>query len=250
MVPASPPLVVPKTRTRVVGGEQVTTISREIELQGTADLQWMLRRIATDETAAQISIQNPPQQVVVDGNPARGFDEAKRRVVVLFGTKLASAAMRQVEMTLRQNITKATQSRSGKLADVSGSWRWKLVTPGKGTTIVSSATQLPMFTRGSMLILEPFGVPYATRVNSLVLGSGRLRARKSVRVKRGLEGPPKPKQPVGFLRATVEALRARAEFRDFAITVVFSKRHMVPSEVSRLQGTGSIVIQLKRRTAR
>jgi hypothetical protein len=73
-----------------------------------------------------------------------------------------------------------------------------------------------------------------------VIAGGQLMSRRRSR-------ETKQKQPVGFLRATVEALRARQEFRQFAVTVVFTKQHAVPGELSRKQGTGAIVIQLKRR---
>jgi hypothetical protein len=248
----APPLVVPKTRTTNLGGESAarTTIplSFDIAHQGISDLRWMLRSIAASDTAQQIALQNPPAVVEVDNKPAREFEDAQRKIVVLFGTRLAAAAMRLAEQTLRQSIQRATQQRTGRLADVAGAWRWKLITPGRGVRIVTAASELGTFTRGSVLVLEPYAVPYATRVNSLVLGSGSLKSRRaSARPRPGQMGPPKPKQAVGFLRATAEALRARQEFRQFAITVAFSKAHLVPHEVSRKQGTGSLVIQLKRR---
>jgi hypothetical protein len=239
--PATPPLVVAKHRTTTIGGQTFgrETLTFDVQAQGLSDLRWMLRTIAANDTADQIALQNPPAAVVVDNKPARTFDDAQRRIVVLFGTRFAAAAMRIIETTLQQNIQRTTFARTGRLQDVSGAWRWRLITPGKGSRIVSSSTDLPTFSRGTVLVLEPYGVPHATRVNSLVRGSGSLRTR------RGQQG--KPKQPVGFLRATVEAVRRRQEFRQFAITVAFSKVHAIPGELSRLQGTGSIVIQLKRR---
>jgi hypothetical protein len=249
----APPLVVPKSRTSVIGGQAFgkETITFDIQAQGMADLQWMLRSIAAKDTAQQMELGNPPSAVIVDNNPGKGFDDAKKRIVVHFGTILATTAMRVVESTLRQNIERATVARTGRLRNVSGAWRWRLITPGGGSRVVTAGQPLPTFVRGSILVLEPYGVPHATRVNSLVLGKGSLKAKRASRLKKGEMGPPKPKQPVGFLRATVEALRNRAEFRDFALTVAFSKLHMVPGELhSERQGTGSIVIQLKRATAR
>jgi hypothetical protein len=241
-IPATAPAVVPKTRTTTIGGQtfERQTLTLDVQAQGLADLRWMLRSIAANETAQQVRLHNPPSAVVVDNRPAREFDDAQRKVVVLYGTRLATAAMRLVETTLRQNIIKTTFRRSGRLQDISGSWRWRLIIPGAGSRVVTAGSELPTFVRGSILVLEPFGAPHATRVNQLVIAGGQLMSRRRSR-------ETKQKQPLGFLRATVEALRARQEFRQFAVTVVFTKQHAVPGELSRKQGTGAIVIQLKRR---
>jgi hypothetical protein len=250
MIPAAPPLVVPKTRTTKVGGQTVKreSLTFDIQAQGLSDLHWMLRRIAAVETAGQLKLQNPPSVVIVDKSTARPIEEARKSVVVFYGTRLASVAMRLAENILRQNIERTTNPRTGRLRAVTSNWRWRLVTPGKGSQVVTSASDLPAFVRGSMLVLEPYGVPHATRVNQLVIGHGTLRSRRGGGVRGvGAMGPPKPKAAVGFLAATAQALRARAEFKQFAITVVFSRTHAIPGEISQRQGTGSIVIQLKRR---
>jgi hypothetical protein len=153
--------------------------------------------------------------------------------------------MRIVETALRQNIMRATRQRTGALANVTSTWRWRLVIPGKGSRVVTSASDLPTFTRGTMLVLEPASVPYATIVNMRVLGSAKLQAR--ARRRKNFMGPQRPTQSVGFLGATVRALRARAEFRQFSISVVFTRAFQVAGEISRKQGTGNIVIKLKGR---
>jgi len=243
----------------VIGGQSFTrsTLNKEIQKQGLEDLRWMMRTIAEDDTVQQIKLRNPPQHIVVDNKPAREFDDVKHRIVVLFGTKLASAAMRSIENTLGQMISRATFPRTGRLQNISSNWRWKLVTPGKGTQIVTAATELPLFMRGMLLVLEPYGVPYATRVNSIVLGMGQLTMAKKTppqKKKKGIFFKPakpkrqrKPRQSIGFLRATVRALKTKQEFAQFAMTVVFSKQFRVPGELSKIQGTGSIVLKLKAR---
>lgn len=261
-VPITPPLVVPKTRFRTLGGDKFASVTQQVGVevglgfdivkQGTADIQWMLRSISARDTGEQIRLGNPPQVVTVDDRPARAFDDAQRRVDVLFGTKLAQVAMRMIEQELRRNIERTTNKVTGRLANVGSYWRWRLITPGKGSQVVTASTELPAFTRGTVLVLEPIGVPYATRVNSLVTGSGALRSRRQRGggIRKGQFGPPKPKQPIGYLRATAEALRSRSQFRNFSVSVVFSRQHAVPGELSRKQGTGAIVVQLKRATAR
>jgi hypothetical protein len=248
LIPPTPPLVIDKTRTVVLGGEQVTSqrLSVEMQEQSLADLQWMLRFIAQRDTVEQIKLGNPPSITTIDGKASEELSTAQKRVEVLFGSRLATQAMRMVETTLRLNIQKATNAHTGKLANVTANWRWRLVTPGKGSRVVTSASTLPAFQRGSLLVLEPYGVPYATRVNSRVLGGGGLRSRRTPRIAKGTFGPPKPKQPVGFLRATVEALRSRAEFKSFSVIVEFTKQFAVPGELSRKQGSGVIVIRARR----
>lgn len=249
-IPSAPPLVIAKTRTRTIGDESITqqTLNVEIQKQGIADVQWMLRSIAAVDTADQIDLGNPPSAVTVDNKPARSFDDAQRKIVVLFGSVFASAAMRVVEHELRANIDRTTDARTGRLHGVTANWRWRLIVPGKGSQVVTSATTLPPFTRGTTLVLEPAGVPYATLVNMRVRGTGKLMTPRTARGTRKAKG--KPARSLGFLGATVRALRGRNEFREFTVAVVFSKDHEVPGELSKKQGTGSIVIRLKSLTAR
>ena len=133
LIPPTPPLVIDKTRTVVLGGEQVTSqrLSVEMQEQSLADLQWMLRFIAQRDTVEQIKLGNPPSITTIDGKASEELSTAQKRVEVLFGSRLATQAMRMVETTLRLNIQKATNAHTGKLANVTANWRWRLVTPAR-----------------------------------------------------------------------------------------------------------------------
>lgn len=245
-LPANPPLVVPKTRTTKLGSGatlQKDTFRIEVNAQSAADVQWMMRNIASSDVGEQMRLGNPPSLIEIDGKSSKGFDEAKRKIVVLFGSVLAAQAMRLVESELVRNINASTTPRSGRLASVQGSWQWLLIRKGSAVE-VSSATALPPFTRGMMLVLTPWDVPYATAVNSRIKGTGRLMTKPGTRKRK-----PAVSKPIGFLGATVNALRRHTVFAQFAIRVEFTTAYKVPGEVYR-HGTGQIVIKPRTRTSR
>src|SRR5262245_25147313 len=127
-VPRSPPVVVPKTRTIDIGGGHTVTqniLPAEVRAQGRSDIQWQMRALAQVDTTEQLRLDNPPTEIIIDGKRARNFDDAQRNIVVFFGAKFAMAAMRLVESTLRSKIEAATVTRSGRLRNVTGAWRWR-----------------------------------------------------------------------------------------------------------------------------
>jgi hypothetical protein len=241
------PLVVPKSRTVNIGGQQRTTrqtLAMDIVAQSKADLHSMLVGIAGEDTAQQEKLGNPPQLVEVDNRTNKPLDQAVAKIVVLFGTVLAKAAMRMVETELRQAIARSTYSRSGRLLDVSGSWEWRYIPNGGVARVVTSANPPTSFSRGDFLTLVPVQVPYASSVNRKVAQSGRLNAHTSSIARRGANKgrPAKSSQNLGFLAATTRALRRRSEFKQFTVRAEFTVAHAVPGEYSKY-GTGVITIR-------
>ena len=170
------PLVVPKTRT-TLGGKGGTTVSRftlarEINLQSMADLRSMLVGITREDTAQQITLGNPPHIVSVDNMTNKPVEQAERKVVVLFGSALAKAAMQMVETELRQAIFSSTYARTFKLSNLSN-WQWRYVKKGGTTTVVTSANPPASLAQGDFLVLTPVNVPYASAANKRVARSGR-----------------------------------------------------------------------------
>jgi hypothetical protein len=239
------PLVIDRTRTVTLGGERLSSERLLVEMhdQSLADVQAMLRSISAEVIAEQARAGNPPQVVEVDGGAGRPVDDANKKVVAIFGVELAAAAMREVEGALRDAIQASTHAHSGRLAGVSGgSWQWLYIAKGQTARPVTAGSTLPAFQRGDQLVLRPVGVPYATRVNQLVAGAGRLNPKARL-VKGKLREPPKRMQNAGFLFHAAEALRRRSAFVQFHVRVVFSRVHLVSGEVmSRTSGTGMIVI--------
>jgi hypothetical protein len=242
------PLVVPKNRTVTIGGAGKTTrqtFATDVELQTRADLHAMLVGIAEEDTKQQIGFGNPPQLVEVDNRTNKPLDQAVRKIVVLFGTVLARAAMRMVETELKQAITRSTYTVSGRLANVGGTWKWLYVRGGSGlASTVTSANPPTTFARGDYLMLVPVGVPYASSVNRKVGQSGRLNAHTTKIATRGKNKgrPAKSTQNLGFLAATTNAVKRRGEFKQFTVRAEFTTAHAVPGEVSKY-GTGFIVIR-------
>jgi hypothetical protein len=237
------PLVVPKSRRVNLAGQVGTreTLGAEIRAQSKADLHSMLVGIAREDTEQQERMGNPPQLVEVDNRTNKPLDQADRKVVVLFGTLLARAAMRMVETELRNAITRSTVARSGRLSSAS-SWQWRYIPAGGVARVVSSSSPPQTFSRGDKLVLVPVDVPYATAVNRAVANSGRL---KHTTRRKGT----KSSQSIGFLAAATRAVRRRSEFKQFAVMAEFTKTHAVAGEVYS-HGTGVITIRPRFRQVR
>jgi hypothetical protein len=236
------PLVVPKTRT-TLGGKGGTSVSRftlvrELQAQSNADLHSMLVGITREDTAQQIRLGNPPHIVTVDNMTNKPLEQVERKVVVLFGSALAKAAMGMVERELRQAIGRSTYTRSGRLSNLSN-WQWRYVKNGGVTTVVTSANPPASLSQGDFLVLTPVNVRYASAANKRVAKSGRL---NSVVTKFSRKFPPKSTQNMGFLAATTNALRRRSEFALLSVSVVHTQKFAVAGEV-RKYGTGVIVIR-------
>jgi hypothetical protein len=213
------------------------SLTFDTQAQSLADLNWSIRHITTKDTAEQIKLGNPPSDITVDNSATKPLELARKKTVVLFGTTLASTTMRLVETTLKQMIDRATAPRSGRLRNVSGAWRWKYIAPDGATRVVSAATPLPVFVRGSMLVLEPYGVPHATSDEPQRMRGGSLKSRRRQMMRSGQMGPPKREYPVGW-RATAETLRSRVRSRDFEPRVVLEVLAEVPGPRRAFQKAG------------
>ncbi|HXD04889.1 MAG TPA: hypothetical protein VN680_02490 [Burkholderiaceae bacterium] len=221
------PLVIPQKSVRF-GNDRATrqTLPMEIVAQTKADLHSMLVGITREDTAQQIALGNDPQLVEVDSHTNKPLDEAKMRIVVLFGVQLARAAMGMVEAELRGAISRSTTSISGKLVNVSASWQWRYIPKGGIARTLTAGSAPPAFGRGDKLVLVPVGVPYATAVNRAVRHSGRIKA-----AERGRKKGSTSTQNVGFLSKAATALKRRNEFKQFKVIAEFTERHAIPGEV-------------------
>lgn len=233
------PLVIPQKRTTTATGARVSLLA-EINAQSLADLHSMIVGITGEEAANQERLGNPPQLIEVDNRTNKPLDQAKGKVVVLFGVALAAAAMRMVETELRAAITRTTVTRSGRLANVGGNWQWRFIPRGSAARIVSSASPPPTFGRGDMLVLSPATVPYATAVNRAVANAARIKTRATKKYS---------SQSIGFLAAAARAVRRKSEFKQFSVVVEFTKAHAVPGEVYS-HGSGVITIRPRLRSVR
>lgn len=243
------PLVVPPHRTINLGAGAATGLRlvEDMKVQSKADLHSMLVGTTSEKTAEQIRIGNPPQIVEVDNRTNKPIDQADRKIVVLFGTTLAKAAMSMVETELRRAITSSTHIVSGRLANVGASWQWLFIPKGGAARPVSAGNPPTTFARGDMLVLKPVNVPYATVVNRAVANSSRFRARAAGT---RWNTPPKSMQNHGFLATAARIVRRRSEFRQFRVFAEFTQAFAVPGELSRKQGTGVIVIRPRFRQVR
>lgn len=238
------PEVIAPTRTILLKsrtGQQRLKV--EMETQSLADVRAFIAQITRETTAEQEAIGNPPTLLEVDGATGKAVEDVDKKTVVIYGTILAQAAMREVEQALREMILRSTTPRTGRLADTTSTWQWVYVPKGGHAQAVTSSTTLPTFGVGDVLALRPMLVPYATLTNRNVARAGRI----VVSGRRG-KSAPASKQNRGFLFHAAESLRRRSAFAQFRVRVVFSVRHMVPGELmTRTSGTGMIVISPRAR---
>lgn len=242
------PTVIDKSRTVTLGEAgsfTKVTFSHDMVTQSQADVRSMLKGIAGEVTAQQIRMGNPPSLVEVDGRTNRPVDSVDKKVVVVFGQTLAAAAMAVVSAALRQAILSTTTSRSGRLSDVSSNWGWTFLSGGRAVNM-TGANQLVSFGPDDRLILMPKRVPYATNANQAAVGTNRL----SVKSRKGRASLRKKGSNLGFFAHAVQMIRRRPEFRQFIVYAAFTQAHKVPGELSKLQGSGMIVIRARRRTER
>jgi hypothetical protein len=234
------PIVIEKTATKSLGGDSFTRkqLGAEIALQSKADLHSMLVGITREDSAQQQQMGNPPQLVVVDGMTNKPVQSVTAKVVVLFGTVLARAAMRMVETELKANIIRSTTSRSGALVNLSANWQWRFIPKGGMPRVVTSATPPSTFSLGDKLVLVPVNVPHASAANRAVSRSGRLTAAAKGR-KRGS----KSTQNIGFMAKTTAAVKRRSEFAQFRVMVEHTLTHAVPGELRKIGGTAVITIR-------
>ncbi len=238
------PEVIPRTRTVNIGGEAYGSerFSVELQTQSLADVRALIRNITAEETATQVRLGNPPAVIEVDDRTGKDIDDVQRKAVVIFGTQLAVAAMRAVEIELAAAIAASTVTHTGRLRATSSAWRWLFVPKGGAARPVNASGDFLTFSAGDMLLLVPQDVPYATITNRNVARSGKLqqkvRGRGHNKVARG------SMQNVGFLSTATRAVKRRAEFKQFVVMTDFTRAHMVPGEVmTRTQGTGYIKIR-------
>lgn len=253
-------LVIPRSKTVDLGGGHTGTrvsLPLEMKTQGLEDVRQMLRTITVRDTKQQVALGNPPAFWETDGQTGKPVDQALKRTVTVFGVTLAAAAMRLVETALRAAIMKTTRSRSGALGDLAGHWQWVYVTKG-GARRISSATPPPSMSIGDRLVLMPVGVPYATNVNQAVDGLLKRDGKVSLGVSGGLTRRRRVKNKaakakgasVGLLEAATAQLKARPEFKQFAIYGSFTTKHKVSGELSKMQGSPMIVIRPRIRSQR
>ena len=232
--------VIPKSRTVTLGGVRFAkdTFLVELQTQSVADVRSYIFTTTVQQTAQQIAIGNPPQLLTVDDRTGKPLEDVEKKSVVIFGVALPATAMRQVEIELASAISRATTARSGALAGITSSWQWLFIPKGGGPRTVTSAAPPASFASGDQLVLLPRDVPYATITNRNVVRGGRL-------IRRGWERrAAKSRQNLGFLATATAAVRSKSVFKQFSVSAVFSKNHMVAGEImTRTSGTGMIVIR-------
>lgn len=250
-------LAIPRTTTVEIGGTAFKRDTFKIAVDGwTQDaITMFLRETATDITADQARMGNLPSAITVDNSSFKPISEAERRVVVLFGQKLAQAVINAIRQALTATIDMTTQARTGSLRDLD-SWEWTYVPgAGKGTAKVVNPFDIPMMGFSDRLILRP-RVEYASSVNSNVRKGSRA---ISFRVKTTDKQSAKTKvrklrnnTQQGFFGAAANLMRRNSMISsNFSVYASFTSKHAIAGERWKagksMPLTAQIVLRPKRR---
>ena len=249
-----------KTRTIDIGGStfERDVISKSVQGWTREQVHAALRQTAIGIVGQQAKLGNVASTVTVDNSSFKSVDQAEKKIVVLFGTRLANAVVAAVQRALIATIEASTDKHAGILANLAN-WEWILV-PREG-----QARRVDPFTIASLglkdrLILRPFNVikttskgpvNYATAVNQNVAGGRRsfnFKVAKKAKARKVRANTGK-----GFFGATAELLRRDSSIRQsFSVYAGFTHRFTAPNEKARagkggpLQ-TGQIVLRPKKR---
>jgi len=216
-----------------------------------------LRKVVIDEVAKQERLDNPPNQIIVDGSSTKPFAQAERKVVVRFGQTVDPLMITAVERTLLRNIRRTTGKKSGSLRNIKANWGWFLYDTAKGKrskAVKVNPKNLPALSLTQRLVLKPTNVtnkrgePYASAVNNAVARRGTSRNDRRYRRR---DGPvPQITEKKGFIGMTSRDLKRQPYFRRFFwVRAVQTKAFQNPGEVAKY-GTWSIVIGVRLSGAR
>jgi hypothetical protein len=240
-----------KTVTVNVGGEpfKKETISVAVDGWTSEAITFFLRQTAIEISGQQARMGNLPSSIVVDNSSFKSIERADRKVVILFGTKLATAVINAIKQALAATIDATTEKRTGALRNID-SWVWTYVPGGdRGEARVVDPRNIPMMGFSDRLILRPKAF-YATAVNSRVRSGS-----KAIYFKVGQKASYKRRRnnsQQGFFGAAANMMRRSAAIgRNFSVYAAFTARYAIPGEVWRAGGkqnmTAEIVLRPKLR---
>lgn len=224
------------------GGASAITESLRLDMTNAskADIRSMLLAIVGEETAAQTKLGNPPSITEVDGNRFKQPSQVNKKIVVLFGTSLAVATLREVESMLMRNIISSTESVTGSLADASN-WEWRYIREGRQVPITGKNIS---FGARDFLVLRP-KLGYASAVNKRVASGSRSLEYRASNSRKGKTA--KRNQKLGFMAMTARQCRQIADLVPFSVTVGMTTAFKVPGELRKIGGTAYLLIAPRRK---
>lgn len=236
------PIVVPRSVTRDVsvrGGTTRETLAVDMTTQGLADIQHFAQSIFLADVEQQSALANPPDQIIVDGNPTKPIDRFEHRAVAIFGSTITPLLMRALERELVAAIAKATTARTGKLANLAN-WQWFLNRqPIAGAGAVRQFGQVDTLTFAPTRVTKSGGA-YATVANQRAATRGKLVVSKKSRKTKEVTHT-----ATGFVGFTARKLRAMTAFRQFAISVQWDRAGAFGPNLGN-QGMAFFMIRLRR----
>jgi hypothetical protein len=205
-----------------------------------AGISKLLRDIAVRETDNQIKLNNPPSLIYIDGRTSRTIDQVQKKIEVIFGSVLPAAAMRAAEVELIAAIKRSTETRTGKLSDISN-WEWVYVSKSKGgASRKITASDAPVMTHGDRVILKPKNIPYVTFANMTANSSG---ANSFTTKRKGVSRT----HSRGFMGATSRKLNKLSMFKNFRALAGFTVKFKAAGERSDKYGTPYLLIMPSKR---
>lgn len=213
------------------------------------EIVYVLRETALEVVDQQAKIDNLPSDIVVDGSSFKHIEQAKRRVVVSFGNRLAHAVITAIKQALKATINHTTNKITGKLENIDA-WEWTYV-PGKGrgSARVIDPYSIPTLAYSDRLIIRP-KEPYASSVNMRVRSGSRSISFKTS--KKASESKKRKVSNKGFIGAAAQLLKRNYRITSsFSIYAGFTRKFAIPGELwtaGKKAGplTGQIILRPKR----
>jgi hypothetical protein len=239
---ARAPLVIAQRKTtniRILGEplSKRDTLVVDMNKQSLADIQWMLKAITIDDTAAEIRKGNEPTRLVVDAKETTYLAFAQRKVEVTFGNFLDQLLIRLIQRQLMSAIRSYAVSPKDAALGTMANWGWAYAAKrgeAASPVNVTAVTSLPV---GSYLILKPT----SNQVGLANMFAARKDAGKAPDQwwDKGRSGGR------GFMSKSLDTLKRSRLMKNYTIHVVFTKRFQTPGE-KYSHGTPVVVLRARR----
>lgn len=243
--PRQAPLVIAKQKTTHIRfmGQPFSVRDRivaEMNTQSIADIRWLLKAIAIQDTAIEVRKGNFPSRLIVDGRESTYLGYATRKVEVTFGDlldmELIKAIERQVTSSVRTNAADQKDAHLGERAY----WEWAYALDrNSSATVVADVRSIGPMLPGSFLVYRP---------RDGGVGLANLAAtRKDAGWPQGQWYGPGRSGGRGFMAKALEPLKRTRLMKNYTMRIVFTKRHKVQGELY-THGTPVIILRAKRNT--
>jgi hypothetical protein len=225
---ARAPLVIPQrkvTTVRLLGKSigQKETLTFEMGKQSLSDIQYLLKKIAVDDTRKEIRKKNEPTRLVVDNRETIFIFDAKRRIEVTFGNFLDKLLIKTIERELMSAIRSYAVSPEDAALGNMALWGWYYAPKSGIVATRADFKTLKALPVGSYLVLKPKS-PMVGLANMFAARKAAGWPKGDWLGKKGRSGG------AGFMRKGIDKIRRSRLMKNYTIRVAFTGKYPTPGE--------------------